>query len=298
MLIRNCSTGYRATARIAPFRMSLLPLMAIFWALAACAAQPIGETSTGAGPGAVPTITPRADETPGETHDPGTPEALACNKTRAFQVGGTDVWKIPEKQAFFFSAGMAIDADGAPDAYHPENIGKDHLGNAGRPGNWWALVTDTGDPSGTPLIQQAGDPSPGFYISATALEDRTKPTRDPKRYVDSNTIPYLVLPSNQRGGARLGDLGFAVNRANGKSSPAIFADLGPRNKLGEGSIKLAERLGVPANPRHGGASRGIVYVVFPGSGNGKPKTLQEIDDEGKTLFEAWGGMRRLDACLR
>lgn len=282
MLIRAYGLDSQAVAGIASFRTSLLPLAAILWTLAACAAQPIGE----------------ADDRAGQAQDPGAAAALACDRTLAFQVGGADVWKIPGKQAFFFSAGMAIDADGAPDAYHPENIGKDHLGNAGRPGNWWALVTDTGEPSGTPLIQQAGDPNPGFYISATALQDHTRPTRDPKRYVNSNTIPYLVLPSNQREGARLGDLGFTVNRVNGKSSPAIFADLGPKNKLGEGSIALAERLGIPANPRHGGASRGIVYVVFPGSGNGKPKTFQEIEGESRTLFDAWGGMRQLDACLR
>jgi hypothetical protein len=45
--------------------------------------------------------------------------------------------------AFFYEAGLNIDADGAPHGYHPDGrSGLDYLGNAGRPGNWWALVTD------------------------------------------------------------------------------------------------------------------------------------------------------------
>ena len=273
-------------------------LVVLLWSLSACAAQNRADSPAVPAQPAMATPAPAdANTAPGPAADPGTPEAGTCNKTRLFTIGDTTAWQIPGKKAFFFTAGMAIDADGAPDAYHPDDIGKDYLANAGRPGNWWALVTDNGKSSGRPLIQQAGDPKPGFYISPTALEDRTKAARDPKRYVDSNTIPYLVLPSNQRGGARLGDFGVVINSNNGKSAYAIFADLGPRNKIGEGSIALAERLGIASNPRRGGASRGVVYVVFSGSGNGRPRSLDEIESEGKSLFENWGGMRQLDACL-
>lgn len=270
----------------------------LVWSLGACATHETPtKTAVPPEPETVQPATGGGEPAPAPANRQPVSGPLGCNKARLFEVGGTSVWHIPDKQAFFFSGGMTIDADGAPDAYHPDNIGTDHLGNAGRSGNWWALVTDNGEPSGNPLVQQAGDQKPGFYISATALEDRSRPTRDPRRYVDSNAIPYLVLPSNNRGGARLGDFGWAINRANGKSSPAIFADLGPRNKIGEGSIALAEELGLPSSPRRGGASSGIVYVVFPGSGNGKPRSLDEIEREATTLFQAWGGMPQLDLCL-
>lgn len=43
------------------------------------------------------------------------------------------------------SAYQAIDADGEYRAYRPDNrIGLDSIEHAGRPGNWWALATDTG----------------------------------------------------------------------------------------------------------------------------------------------------------
>ena len=40
----------------------------------------------------------------------------------------------------------------------------------------------------------------------------------------------------------------------------------------------------------------IVYVVFPGSGNGQPRTVPEIYREGEKVFNQWGGPGRLAAC--
>jgi len=37
---------------------------------------------------------------------------------------------------------MSIDADGAPNAYHPDNIGLDDLKNAGYPNtSWWKNIS-------------------------------------------------------------------------------------------------------------------------------------------------------------
>ena len=33
------------------------------------------------------------------------------------------IWQLPQSQAFFFVAGMAIDADGAPNAYNAQGTG-------------------------------------------------------------------------------------------------------------------------------------------------------------------------------
>jgi RecA/RadA recombinase len=87
------------------------------------------------------------------------------------------------------------------------------------------------------------------------------------------------------------------NGKNGKIVNAIYADVGPSNKIGEGSIALAEALGIPSSPRTGGVSSGIMYVVFPGSGNGKPRLLSEINSEAEKHFNNWGGMARLNACF-
>jgi hypothetical protein len=251
-------------------------------------------------PRPTPTPTPKPTNTPKPTSTPTptpTDVALTCEKEEIFTVSNTKIWTLPGHDAFFFKAGMQIDADGAPDAYHGDNIGTDDLANAGRPGNWWALVTDTGQPDGTPIVQGPDDPSPGYYVSITALEDRTKDRTDPRRYVNSNEILFVVLPYDQRGGASLGDFSVVMNQANGKLAYAIFADLGPGGVIGEGSIALAKALHINDDPRIGGQDDDVVYILFPNSGNGKPRSIAEINAEAERLFNAWGGIKQLEACF-
>ena len=219
---------------------------------------------------------------------------LPCSKRLLFTVGDVAVWHRPNEDVLFFQAGMSIKADGAPDAYHPADIGTDSLDNARLPGSSWALVTDE---DGEPIVQGPEDPMPGYYVSSTDLQDSTRGMADPRRYVDANEIPFVVLPQAQCGGAQLGDFVTVVNRANDSLCHAIFADLGIPNHIGEGSIALAKALGIDASPRHGGTSRGVVYVVFANSGNGSPRSLAEINSESDRLFEAWGGMARVDECF-
>jgi hypothetical protein len=107
----------------------------------------------------------------------------------------------------------------------------------------------------------------------------------------------LPAAVTRKTGAKLGDFAVVVNKKNGKLSFAIFADGGPPNKLGEGSIALADSLGIPSNPRRGGAAKDVLYLVFPSSGNQKPRTLEEIKSEAGRLFEAWGGLSQLNDCL-
>ena len=203
------------------------------------------------------------------------------------------VWQLPDSRDFFFISGMTIDADGAPNAYSPDDTGLDELANAGAPGHWNGIITDR---SGNALIQKATDPSPGYYISCTSLSDETKHFTDPAGYVNASKIPYVVLPKDvaERGGAKLGDFAVVVNLRNGKSSFAIYADIGT---LGEGSVALADALGIWSDARHGGASDNILYLLFPGSGNRKPRTLDEIQSEGKKAVYRWGGTKDLSSCL-
>jgi hypothetical protein len=79
-----------------------------------------------------------------------------------------------------------------------------------------------------------------------------------------------------------------MNLRNGKSSFAIYADIGT---LGEGSAALADVLGIRSDARHGGASGGILYLLFPGSGNLQPRTISEIQREGEKLLSNWAERR-------
>ena len=208
------------------------------------------------------------------------------------QHSSVPIWHLPDSQGFYFVSGMAIDADGAPNAYHPDDIGLDEVANAGAPGRWNGIITDR---EGIPLIQQASDPFPGYYISCTSLADETKSFTDPTGYVDASQIPYVALPQDiaEPRGTRLGDFALVTNLRNGKSSFAIYADFGI---LGEGSIALADALGIRSNARHGGTSEGILYVFFPGSGNLRPRMLNEIQTEGDTLLSRLEGIRKLVFC--
>jgi hypothetical protein len=203
--------------------------------------------------------------------------------------------RLPGTSAFFYEAGMSIDADGAPNAYHPDNTGLDDLRNAGGPGNWEGLAKNR---YGDPFVQGPDDPFPGYYVSATALVDHTRPVSDPLRYVDASKIPYVVLPGAMARelGARPGDFAVVVNQRNGKISQAIFGDVGPSDRIGEGSMALAENLGIRSDARNGGARGPILYIVFPGTGEGRPRSIEEINDEGEKLFQAWGGLEQLAAC--
>lgn len=223
-------------------------------------------------------------------------------RTRLFRHHGTNVWLCNSAgvTAFVFESGFAVDADGAFKAYHPNNsLGLDSIEHAGRPGNWWALATDTGKPSGHPVLQGKNDPAPGYYVSMTSLFDANIPNEyDPRRFVDAAAIPYVVLPPKGFEHAQLGDFATVINRRNGKSSGAIVADeSAPGLPMGEGSIALANALDIDSNPRTGGIEHGVVYVVYPGSRNGRPRKVEEIVSIAKQEFERWGGMTKLKSCL-
>ena len=207
------------------------------------------------------------------------------------------VYKKTGSDAFFYKSKFMVDADGSPKAYHQNDaIALDHLEMAGYPGNWWALATDNSAENGTPLIQKSTDPAPGYYVSMTSLADPLKANSDPSKYVNAEVIPYMVLPSELKasGQAQLGDFAVIYNSKTDKMTYAIFADVGPEGKLGEGSIKAANDLGINSSPKFGGVHENdIVYLVFPKSGNGRPRSLSEIQAQGQALLNTWGGLELL-----
>jgi hypothetical protein len=225
----------------------------------------------------------------------------SCDKINVTEIAGVDVYRMTDDHSVVFQAGMEIDADGAYRAYHPppdSDKGLDNLDNAGHPGNWFGVVTDNGEANGTPVVQKSDDPAPGFFVSATSLEDPTFNRADPRRYVDAEHIPYIVLPSGLGAGAGLGDYAVVINRKTGDQSYAICGDIGPRRKIGEASIAAAKAVGVPSSPRVGGVSAKIIfYLVFAGSGDHRPKTLEQINTAGENLFAKWGGLERVKQCF-
>lgn len=201
---------------------------------------------------------------------------------------------LPPRNAdgsYRFTAGMAIDADGAngqssepvyaPSTYKGKPL--DYLANAGGPGDWYGVVTDTGEADGEPVMQGPHDPAPGAYVSATSYEHPGYDRTDPRRYVDANAVPYIVIPSHWRQEARgvvLGCRATVENTVTGEVIEAGVLDLGPKHKCGEASIATARLFGVPASPKNGGTDQKIFrYTFYPG-------TPAEIDGEQYELQPA------------
>ena len=173
---------------------------------------------------------------------------------------------------------MQIDADGAngqtggvpvyaPQGFTPAPL--DFLANAGGPGDWFGVVTDTGEEDGTPVKQNASGPAPGAFVSATSYRWPELARIDPLAYVDAASVPYIVLPSHWRQeaiGVVLGCKAIVQDTKTGKILEAAgVLDFGPRTKLGEASVACAEFFGIPSSAKDGGTSeKRFIYTFFPG----------------------------------
>lgn len=232
--------------------------------------------------------------------------SLARNlrRVKVLSLAHVDVWRLANDSALFFMSGLAIDADGSPQAYHEGDRGEGGLKPLDVMANSSDLIRDKG---GNLHKQTAADPAPGFFVSPTSLTDShiTDPT-NPRRYVNSGEIPYITLPGGTKYydrakkehhhpspfiaklGVSLGDFAAVINTQNNQISYAIFAEIGPPGKIGEGSIALADELGIDSSPVNGGTAQKVVqYIIFPGSGNGEPRTLKEIKSAGEKLYGQW-----------
>jgi hypothetical protein len=197
-------------------------------------------------------------------------------------INGSDIIE-QDDLSVTFASGATLDGDGAngqfggdpcyaPSTYTGRTL--DVIGNAGGPGNWYGVVTDE---NGDPIVQSATDPCPGAYVSATSLHlpdasGNRLPNSSPFKYVDSATVPFIVVPPMIiRGvaGIVMGCRAVVTNTANGMQVEAVVADGGPSNHLGEISVACAKAIGVPTGTTHpangGGAdSPTIEYQIFPG----------------------------------
>lgn len=84
--------------------------------------------------------------------------------------------------------------------------------------------------------------------------------------INALTVPYIVVPPaiiHAVPGVVLGC--EATVSYKGKSIAAVVADVGPRDKLGELSVRAAELLGIPSNANTGGISTpSVSYTLTPG----------------------------------
>ena len=108
--------------------------------------------------------------------------------------------------------------------------------------------------------------------------------------------PYVVLPGFMcRQGAhglfpRLGDLVVVIY--GGKLYPAILGDVGPSDKIGEASLRLATQIDPRANPyNRPETDLNVTYLVFPDTADKDPAPpdLQNLHDRCDELLKSLGG---------
>lgn len=187
-----------------------------------------------------------------------------------------------------------IDADGANGqnggrpAYHrTPHVGSELLGNGGMrllngkvvgASSWFddiVVLDDDGNPFVTP---------DGVVVSKTAYHFPGFGERDPRRYVDSETVRYIVVPPiiiKATAGAVLGCRVRCRNRRNNLAADGIVADVGPRTKIGEISIAMARALEIKSSPIDGGEDEDVIeyecWPGVPGEIGGKRILLQRFD---------------------
>lgn len=181
-------------------------------------------------------------------------------------VDGDAVTEMEDGRVSFLGE-LTVDGDGSPRCYGPPGTKPlDYLANAGGVGNWWGIATNS---KGIPIIQGKDDPYPGYYVSTTALKNPRFKHGDPRREIDSEKVPFIVVPSplvKKVKGVVLGSQARITNTQTGNSVMAVVADIGPAKHLGEASIAAAVALGLSGNPKSGGSSKKIFrYELWPGT---------------------------------
>jgi hypothetical protein len=250
------------------------------------------------------------------------------------EIGEIQLSGNPSLPAIAFASQMQVNTDGAPDSYHPDDIGVTHICNGVSTGagcKWeasclprfrqakaegfhgptkvcfFAMATDA---QGIPIIQGPSDPNPGYFVSTTALRQPGEDVRTPRAQLDSNTVPFAVIPTTWQSaaepGARLGDFGVAYRRSTGKVAFFVIGDLGPRRKLGEGSIALHQALGNDPfamrfgvrRARKGIGGRDVVYLLFPRSARpGERLDAASVERATGPLLDRFGGVEQIKSCL-
>ncbi len=101
--------------------------------------------------------------------------------------------------------------------------------------------------------RRPADPAPGYYVSTTALFDKTKPARSRSATSTRARCPTWRCRSRPgEWGAELGDLAVVMNAKNGPIAFAVFADYALRRSSGKGR----SRWPTPASPRARGRRAG------------------------------------------
>lgn len=112
----------------------------------------------------------------------------------------------------------------------------------------------------TPQCNKTTDP---WFLPMTATTDSKG------EYLDAAALPFIVLPmASARWNYKNSDLllgSVAAVIYKGKVQYGIVGDIGPAGIIGEASYAMAVELGINPDPKIGGTSQEVTYIVFTGA---------------------------------
>jgi hypothetical protein len=106
------------------------------------------------------------------------------------------------------------------------------------------------------------------------------------------TDPYIVLPSGlgRADGGKVGD--YAVVVFGDRIFPAVVGDIGPSDKAGEASLRIAKEINALATPNNRPVSDlKVTYLIFPGTAEPPfgPPDLEKLQVRCEALVKEIGG---------
>ncbi|MFF0013869.1 glycoside hydrolase family 75 protein [Streptomyces sp. NPDC005374] len=113
------------------------------------------------------------------------------------------------------------------------------------------------------------------------FSDATAYQQSDGRYLSAERLPYIVVPTPSRiwdyrdHGVHGGAVAAVVYED--RVQYAVVGDVGPSGIIGEASYATADALGIRPDPRGGGTSSGVTYIVF------KDSKVKPIEDHAAAV---------------
>jgi hypothetical protein len=208
------------------------------------------------------------------------------------------------RKALLLQADMDVDADGSDADRLPAG--------SGAPTNFkpftsyrWTKKTDAINPY-LPMIEDKLRRGEEEITLKTTAPDRKRDlhvaiprwreeiaTLKKFSFLIGTTDPYIVLPgifTRGKEGAKVGD--YAVVIYGDGLYPAIVGDVGPNDKTGEASLRIAKEVNTQSNAYNRPVSDlKVTYLIFPGSADTPfgPPDLEKLHAQCQKLVDEIGG---------
>src|SRR6516165_3131247 len=208
------------------------------------------------------------------------------------------------RKALLLQADMDVDADGSDSDRLPAGTGA--------PANFkpatsyrWEKKTDAPNPYLAATEQRLKCAEDEFGLASTAparkrdlrnaiAELRAEiGTLKKFSFLIGATDPFIVVPGTFTHGpdpVKVGD--YALVLFGGAIYPAIVGDVGPNDKVGEASLRIAKEINPQATPYNRPVSDlKVTYLIFPGTADAQfgPPDLDKLSEHCQKLVDEIGG---------